>query len=313
MKCEQAESGSGAKPVCNVYDTFLRLPAEQIQNMSSRLVPPKRSTAGGMAPQAGFARSNAPEDDLHELERNRPADDPQELEHERLMAKDSRNNIDVAMLEGLKKEFQVQDNGDCVGLDLEEVRMRYVSTFLIRRHFFHRPSSCFCMRFGPQFKEKCGPVLGENLTDQEIGYLFMKIDANSDGSVDWVLFFVLVPSCSRLHRLSSQNFFLLFLPLSQDEFTNFFLQMFQQADKIKSDSVRAACSVLFPSLHGLDDHSLPRLLVWYRFFASAEWCVRHRVCRAPAAQFLRPVALSSRHGRPHCAAARSGQIRHHQV
>ena len=74
-----------------------------------------------MAPQAGFARSNAPEDDLHELERNRPADDPQELEHERLMAKDSRNNIDVAMLEGLKKEFQVQDNGDCVGLDLEEV------------------------------------------------------------------------------------------------------------------------------------------------------------------------------------------------
>ena len=30
-----------------------------------------------------------------------------------------------------------------------------------------------------------GSILGDNLSDQQLTHLFMKIDANSDGSVDW--------------------------------------------------------------------------------------------------------------------------------
>ena len=36
-----------------------------------------------------------------------------------------------------------------------------------------------------EFLEAFGGVLGENLTTTQLIHLFMKIDANSDGSVDW--------------------------------------------------------------------------------------------------------------------------------
>jgi len=36
-----------------------------------------------------------------------------------------------------------------------------------------------------QFVHHFHNILGENLTPQQISYLFMKIDANSDGTVDW--------------------------------------------------------------------------------------------------------------------------------
>ena len=36
-----------------------------------------------------------------------------------------------------------------------------------------------------EFLEAFGDVLGKNLTHEQLTHLFMKIDANSDGSVDW--------------------------------------------------------------------------------------------------------------------------------
>ena len=36
-----------------------------------------------------------------------------------------------------------------------------------------------------EFLEAFGEVLGKNLTHEQLTHLFMKIDANSDGSVDW--------------------------------------------------------------------------------------------------------------------------------
>jgi hypothetical protein len=107
---------------------------------------------------AGGKRSHAPEDDLYQLDRMVLVDDPSELElgggieEQKAGAADS---IDVDMLEKLKKEFKFDENGDCEGLELDE------------------------------FIEKCGAVLGANLSRRELEYLFMKIDANSDGSVDW--------------------------------------------------------------------------------------------------------------------------------
>ena len=35
------------------------------------------------------------------------------------------------------------------------------------------------------FVREFGQVLGDNLTETQLTHLFMKIDANSDGSVDW--------------------------------------------------------------------------------------------------------------------------------
>jgi Ca2+-binding EF-hand superfamily protein len=36
-----------------------------------------------------------------------------------------------------------------------------------------------------EFIEKLGPLIGENMSSKEIGQLFMKIDADCNGDVDW--------------------------------------------------------------------------------------------------------------------------------
>jgi len=36
-----------------------------------------------------------------------------------------------------------------------------------------------------EFIEKLGPLIGENMSRKEIGQLFMKIDADCNGDVDW--------------------------------------------------------------------------------------------------------------------------------
>lgn len=43
-----------------------------------------------------------------------------------------------------------------------------------------------------EFIEKLGPLIGENMSKKEVGQLFMKIDADSNGGVDWY---------ARVHRL----------------------------------------------------------------------------------------------------------------
>eukprot|EP01083_Nonionella_stella_P100616 284025_1 len=84
--------------------------------------------------------------------------------------------INVADLAELKKFFDKAEEGGSEGLGMEE----FVAAF--------------------------GQALGKNLAQQKLTHLFMKIDANSDGSVDW------------------------------DEFTNYLLMENQGFDKMEDDS-----------------------------------------------------------------------------
>lgn len=63
--------------------------------------------------------------------------------------------IDRVQIELLKQKFEEQDEGDDGGLDLEQ----FVAAF--------------------------GEVLGKAKNPRQLEHMFMKIDANSDGSVDW--------------------------------------------------------------------------------------------------------------------------------
>ena len=91
----------------------------------------------------GANSGRAPEDDLHELDRRvRAPDDPAEIESFEKNQKhttSASDGISVEMLEKLKKEFRVDENGDSESLEFEA------------------------------FVEKCGAVLGANLSRQELG------------------------------------------------------------------------------------------------------------------------------------------------
>ena len=67
-----------------------------------------------------------------------------------------------------------------------------------------------CLRCNPellQFLEAFGEVLGKNLTLEQLTHLFMKIDANSDGSVDWDEFtnFMLLTNQAAMERGEDQT------------------------------------------------------------------------------------------------------------
>ncbi len=81
--------------------------------------------------------------------------------------------MDIKHYEMLMKMFDEHRNEDgSSGFDIDKV------TFWSNLSIQLNPRTV-------QFREVFGKILGDNLTHEQVNMLFMKIDANSDGTVDW--------------------------------------------------------------------------------------------------------------------------------